>query len=110
MKNMPRQPVPAASFRSPVFFIGHPTLPVAALLISQHLIKKAGWSVPATAVLLSGQEQTGADGHSLMLLFSGFKCQACPWGLTSHPPDKLQEGVDGSLVQQSLLDAPSAGW
>jgi hypothetical membrane protein len=58
------------------FMLGVPTLPIGALLISYHLIKKESWDEHQSIIVLSAHAvwiSMVLMGISMVLIFSGFK-------------------------------------
>jgi hypothetical protein len=80
------------------FGIGVPFLPIGALLISYHLLKKAGWQNQSTTLLLSSHSTWISlvfMGVSMFLLFSSLKAAGIVYGPDSPPFKELPKGVVG---------------
>lgn len=80
------------------FGIGVPFLPIGALLISYHLIKKAEWQNDSTALLLSSHAiwiSLLFMAGSMFLLFSTLKASGIAYGPDSPPFTELPKGVIG---------------
>lgn len=80
------------------FGIGVPFLPIGALLISYHLLKKAGWQSHRTSLLLSSHSVWVSlifMAVSMFLLFSSLKSAGIVYGSDSSPLTELPEGVIG---------------
>ncbi|RYG53113.1 MAG: DUF998 domain-containing protein [Chitinophagaceae bacterium] len=80
------------------FAIGVPFLPVAALLISYHLIKNPDWQNYRTVMLLSSHLvwiSLVFMAVSMFLLFSSLKSAGINYGPDSPPLTALPEGVTG---------------
>jgi hypothetical protein len=80
------------------FGIGVPFLPIGALLISYHLIKKAGWQNYSTSLLISSHAiwiSLIFMGVAMFLLFSSLKTAGVVYGPDSPPFTELPEGVIG---------------
>ena len=80
------------------FGIGVPFLPIGALLISYHLIKKAEWQNYSTSLLFSSHAISISlvlMGISMFLLFSSLKATGIVYGPDSPPFTELPKGVTG---------------
>jgi hypothetical protein len=80
------------------FAIGVPFLPIGALLISYHLIKKAEWQNHSTSLLLSSHSiwiSLVLMAVSMFLLFSSLKSAGIAYGPDSPPLTDLPKGVVG---------------
>jgi Protein of unknown function (DUF998) len=80
------------------FGIGVPFLPIGALLISYHLIKKAEWQNHSTSLLLSSHSiwiSLIFMAVSMFLLFSTLKTAGIVYGPDSPPLTDLPKGVIG---------------
>lgn len=80
------------------FGLGVPFLPIAALLVSYHLIARANWNNYQTPLLLSAHAiwiSFILMVIAMMLLFSGFKKAGVPLGRDATPPKALPKGVIG---------------
>lgn len=80
------------------FGIGVPFLPLGALLISYHLIKKTGWQEYSTSLLLSSHLvwiSLVLMAVSMFLLFSSLKSTGISYGPDSPPLSTLPKGVIG---------------
>lgn len=80
------------------FGIGVPFLPIGALLISYHLIKKVEWQNHSTSLLLSSHSIWIClifMAVSMLLLFSSLKTAGIVYGPDSPPLTELPKGVIG---------------
>lgn len=80
------------------FGIGVPFLPIGALLISYHLIKKAEWQSHTTSLLLSLHSiwiSLMLMAVSMFLLFSTLKATGIAYGPEAAPMSELPKGVIG---------------
>ncbi|MFT3845285.1 MAG: DUF998 domain-containing protein [Lacibacter sp.] len=80
------------------FSIGVPFLPIGALLVSYHLIKKPGWQDYSTSLLLSSHSvwiSVVFMAVSMFLLFSSLKATGIVYGPDSPPLEELPKGVIG---------------
>lgn len=80
------------------FGVGVPFLPIGALLIAYHLIKKPEWQVHSTSLLLSSHAiwiSLIFMAVSMFLLFSSLKSAGITYGPDSPPLTTLPEGVIG---------------
>lgn len=80
------------------FGIGIPFLPIGALLISYHLIKKAEWQNHNTSLILSSHSiwiSLILMALSMFLLFSSLKATGIAYGPDSAPMSELPKGVIG---------------
>lgn len=78
--------------------IGVPFLPIGALLITYHLIKKAEWQNHSTSLLLSSHSvwlSLVLMAVTMFLLFSSLKATGIAFGPDSPPLTKLPKGVIG---------------
>ncbi len=80
------------------FGIGVPFMPIGALLISYHLLKKAEWQSHSTSVLLSSHSiwiSLIVMAGTMFLLFSSLKSAGIVYGPDSPPLTELPKGVMG---------------
>ena len=80
------------------FGIGVPFLPIGALLITYHLIKKSEWEGHSSALLLSGHSiwiSLLFMAISMFVLFSSLKSTGIAYGPDSPPFTELPKGVIG---------------
>ena len=80
------------------FGIGVPFLPIGALLISYHLIKKPEWQNHSSTLLLSSHAvwiSLVLMAVSMFLLFSTLKATGIEYGPDSPPFTELPKGVTG---------------
>jgi len=80
------------------FGIGVPFLPIGALLISYHLVKKTEWQNYSTSLLFSSHAiwiSLVFMGVSMFLLFSSLKATGIVYGPDSPPFTELPKGVIG---------------
>lgn len=80
------------------FGIGVPFMPIGALLISYHLIKKVEWQNHSTSLLLSSHLiwiSLVLMAVSMFLLFSSLKSTGITYGPDSPPLTELPKGVIG---------------
>jgi hypothetical protein len=80
------------------FLTGIPFLPIGALLISYHLIKKAAWQDYSTSLLISAHAvwiSLVLMGISMFLLFSTLKATGIVYGPDAPPLAELPKGVIG---------------
>jgi hypothetical protein len=80
------------------FGIGVPFLPIGALLISYHLIKKAEWQNHSASLLLSSHSiwiSLILMAVSMFLLFSSLKANGIAYGPDAPPFSELPKGVIG---------------
>jgi hypothetical protein len=80
------------------FGIGVPFLPIGALLISYHLIKKVDWQGHSSTLLLSSHSiwvSLVFMAISMFLLFSSLKATGIVYGPDSPPFAELPKGVIG---------------
>lgn len=80
------------------FGLGVPFLPLGALLVSYHLIRISSWNDHRSSLLISAHAiwiSLILMALSMMLLFSGFKKAAVPFGPNIAPPEILPQGVIG---------------
>ena len=78
------------------FALGVPTLPIAALLLSYHLVQNAAWQPHSTAILGSAHSvwlSLILMGVAMATMFSGFKKAGVSWEKDAPPPDKVPDGV-----------------
>ena len=78
------------------FLLGVPTLPIAALLISYHLIKKNNWQKYKFPILFSAHFtwiSLVLMAVSMMLMISGFQKAGIPMGQGIEPPKSVPNGV-----------------
>lgn len=80
------------------FGIGIPFLPIGALIITYHLLKRAEWQSHSTALFMSSHSiwiSLILMAGSMFLLFSSLKSAGIPYGPDSKPFSELPEGVIG---------------
>ncbi len=80
------------------FGIGVPFLPIGALIITYHLIKKAEWQNNSTTLLLSSHSiwiSLIFMAVSMFLLFSSLKSAGIAYGPDAKPFTELPNGVIG---------------
>ena len=80
------------------FAIGVPFLPIGALLITYHLLKKSEWQAYSSPLLLSSHAiwiSLVLMGISMFLLFSSLKSSGIAYGPDSPPFTTLPKGVIG---------------
>lgn len=80
------------------FGIGVPFLPIGALLITYHLLKKAEWHIYSTSLLLSSHAVWISllfMAASMFLLFSGLKSAGIAFGPDAPPLTDLPKGIIG---------------
>ena len=80
------------------FGIGVPFMPIGALLISYHLIKKADWQNHSTSLLISSHSiwiSLILMAATMFLLFSSLKATGIVYGPDSPPLSELPKGVIG---------------
>jgi len=80
------------------FGIGVPFMPIGALLISYHLIKKADWQNHSTSLLISSHSiwiSLVLMAATMFLLFSSLKSTGIVFGPDSPPLSELPKGVIG---------------
>ena len=76
------------------FGLGVPTLPIAALIISYHLINHNRITEPFTLVIAhSTWISIVLMAFTMMLMFSGFKKAGVQWGKDAPPPTEVPKGV-----------------
>jgi hypothetical protein len=78
------------------FALGVPTLPIGALLISYHLIKKGGWNQHSSGILFSAHSiwiSIVLMAVSMIVMISGFKQAGIPFGKDATPPESVPAGV-----------------
>jgi hypothetical protein len=80
------------------FGIGVPFMPIGALLISYHLVKKADWQNHSTSLLISSHSiwiSLVLMAATMFLLFSSLKATGIVYGPDSPPLSELPKGVIG---------------
>ncbi len=80
------------------FGIGVPFLPIGALLVSYHLIKKVEWQEHSSSLLFSSHAiwiSLVFMGVSMFILFSSLKSTGIVYGPDSPPFSELPKGVIG---------------
>jgi hypothetical protein len=80
------------------FGIGIPFLPIGALLISYHLLKKAEWQEFSGTLLVSTHSiwiSVVLMGLTMFLLFSSLKSAGIAFGPDSAPMNELPKGIIG---------------
>jgi len=96
------------------FALGVPTFPIAALLVSYHLIKKTGWNHYSTGILFSAHATwigLAFMAASMILMISGFKQAGIPIGKDAKPPESVPPGVIAVAGYfNRLLVLCNAGW
>jgi hypothetical protein len=78
------------------FLLGVPSLPIAALLISYHLIRKGKWGKYKSSILFSAHftwVSLVLMAASMVLMISGFKKAGIPIGEGVEPPKSVPHGV-----------------
>ncbi|PWT76073.1 MAG: hypothetical protein C5B59_07325 [Bacteroidetes bacterium] len=78
------------------FALGVPTLPVGALLVSYHLIKKVPWKNHSLGILFSAHSiwiGIVLMAVSMIVMMSGFKQAGIPMGKDATPPESVPAGV-----------------
>jgi hypothetical protein len=78
------------------FLLGVPSLPIAALLVSYHLIKKVNWGKYKPAILFSAHFtwiSLVLMAASMVLMISGFQKAGIPMGEGAVPPKSVPHGV-----------------
>jgi hypothetical protein len=78
------------------FALGVPTLPVGALLVSYHLIKRGGWNQHSSGILFSAHSiwiSILLMALSMIVMISGFKQAGIPIGKDATPPEAVPAGV-----------------
>lgn len=78
------------------FALGVPTLPVGALLVSYHLIKKGVWSNHSSGILFSAHSiwiSIVLMAVSMVVMMNGFKAAGIPMGKDATPPESVPAGV-----------------
>jgi hypothetical protein len=96
------------------FALGVPTFPIAALLVSYHLIKKTTWNHYNTGILISAHATwigLVLMAASMILMMSGFKQAGIPMGKDATPPESVPPGVIAVAGYfNRLLVLCNAGW
>ncbi len=80
------------------FGIGVPFMPVGALIVTYHLLKKSEWQNHSTAMLLSSHFiwiSLVLMAVSMFVLFAGLKSAGVTYGPDSPPLTELPKGVIG---------------
>ncbi len=78
------------------FLLGVPSLPIAALLVSYHLIKKDSWKKYKSPILFSAHFawiSLVLMAVSMVLMISGFQKAGIPIGEGIEPPKSVPDGV-----------------
>jgi hypothetical protein len=78
------------------FALGVPTLPVGALLICYHLIKRGAWNRHSLSMLLSAHSiwiSIVLMAVAMVVMINGFKQAGIPFGNDATPPESLPAGV-----------------
>jgi hypothetical protein len=78
------------------FLLGIPSLPIAALLISYHIIKKENWKKYRSPILFSAHFawiSLVLMAVSMVLMISGFQKAGIPIGEGIEPPKSVPDGV-----------------
>jgi len=78
------------------FLLGVPSLPIAALLVSYHLIKKDDWKKYKSPILFSAHFtwiSLVLMAVSMVLMISGFQKAGVPMGEGIAPPKSVPHGV-----------------
>lgn len=78
------------------FGLGIPTLPVGALLVGYHLIRKSGWLNHSSVILFSSHAvwiSLVLMGVSMVVMMNGFKQAGIPMGPNEAPPERVPDGV-----------------
>jgi hypothetical protein len=80
------------------FGIGVPFMPLGALIVTYHLLKKTEWQTHSTSLLVSSHSiwiSLIVMGLSMFLLFSSLKSAGIAYGPDSPPFTTLPKGVIG---------------
>jgi hypothetical protein len=78
------------------FALGVPTLPVGALLVSYHLIKKSAWNQHSFGILFSAHSiwiSIVLMAVAMIVMMNGFKQAGIPMGKDATPPESVPAGV-----------------
>src|SRR5215831_2687678 len=78
------------------FALGVPTLPVGALLVSYHLIKKEAWNRHSSGILFSAHSiwiSIVLMAVAMIVMINGFKQAGIPFGKDATPPESVPVGV-----------------
>jgi hypothetical protein len=78
------------------FALGVPTLPVGALLVSYHLIKRGPWNLHSTGILFSAHSiwiSIICMAVAMVVMINGFKQAGIPIGKDATPPESVPAGV-----------------
>jgi len=96
------------------FALGVPTLPVGALLVSYHLIKKLPWNLHSLGILFSAHSiwiSIALMAVAMIVMMSGFKQAGIPIGKDATPPESVPAGVIALAGYfNRLLVLCCAGW
>ena len=96
------------------FGLGVPTLPIGALLVSYHFIRKSGWQNHSAMILLSAHAtwiSLVLMGVFMTVMMNGFKKAGMEMGPNMPPPDSVPEGVTAIAGYfNRLLVVCYAGW
>ncbi len=80
------------------FGIGVPFMPIGALIVTYHLLKKSEWQNHSTTMLLSSHSiwiSLILMAVSMFVLFAGLKSAGVMYGPDSPPLTELPKGVIG---------------
>jgi hypothetical protein len=96
------------------FALGVPTLPVGALLVSYHLVKKMSWNSHSIGILFSAHSiwiSIVLMAVSMIVMMNGFKQAGIPIGKDAVPPESVPAGVIALAGYfNRLLVLCCAGW
>jgi len=96
------------------FALGVPTLPVGALLVSYHLIKKMYWNQHSFGILFSAHSiwiSIVLMAVAMIVMMNGFKQAGIPLGKDAVPPESVPAGVIALAgYTNRLLVICCAGW
>lgn len=84
------------SLHGAAFSLGVPTLPIGALLVTYHFIKKSSWMNHSTPILLSAHStwlSLVLMGVFMVIMMSGFKKAGIEMGPNIPPPSEVPNGV-----------------
>ena len=80
------------------FLLGVPSVPIAALLISYHLVRKDNWKKYKSKILFSAHSTWVSlvlMAITMVLMISGFQKAGIAMGPDAEPPKTLPDGVIG---------------
>ena len=78
------------------FLLGVPSLPIAALIISYHLVSMENWSLYKSSILFSAHStwiSLVVMAVSMFVIMSGFKKAGISMGPNEEPPKVVPDGV-----------------